>query len=436
MGRVAKPSPSWGMLCRMRVLSFPWWRGASGTGPEIRASAEPSSSALLARAVDALPDAVLVVGRTGAAGLRILAANQAARELLRIRPEEEQLLAALRQPDVLAAVEQALAGSDEQDVAYETAGPRSRALRAWIRPLQLEGHSSAVIVLRDETEARRLERMRADFLANASHELRTPLASLAGFIETLQGHAKNDPAARERFLDIMLGQARRMSRLIDDLLSLSRIELNEHVPPSETCDVARLAREAADALLPTIVAKGLTLEIAAPGAEEAIAIGERDQIMQVVQNLLENAVKYSSPKAAVSIDVEPDVPFKPDGAATNIDSLHELGGGRLILLSPERGREDRFIRISVADTGPGMAREHLPRLTERFYRIPGQKSGDVSGTGLGLAIVKHIVNRHRGALLVESVPGGGTAFAVYIPAAASPTLVSEPVAAPDVTKVL
>ena len=419
----------------MRVLSFPWWRGANGTEPETRASTEPSSSALLAGAVDALPDAVLVVGRTATAGLRILAANQAARELLRIRPEEDQLLAGLRQPDVLAAVEHVLTSGDEHNVAYETAGPRSRALRAWVRPLQVDGHSSAVIVLRDETEARRLERMRADFLANASHELRTPLASLSGFVETLLGHARNDAAARDRFLEIMLSQARRMSRLIDDLLSLSRIELNEHVPPSGTCDVARLAREVADALLPTVIAKGLTLEIAGSAGAEALAIGERDQIVQVVQNLLENAVKYSPPHGAVLISVEPDVPFEPDGAASDINSLHEMGGGRLILLSPDRGQENRYVRIRIADAGPGMAREHLPRLTERFYRIPGQKSG-VSGTGLGLAIVKHIVNRHRGALLVESVPGGGTAFTVYVPAALSTSSTSELEPIPNVTKVL
>jgi two-component system phosphate regulon sensor histidine kinase PhoR len=278
--------------------------------------------------------------------------------------------------------------------------------------------------------------MRVDFLANASHELRTPLASLSGFIETLQGHAKQDSEARDRFLDIMAAQAKRMSRLIDDLLSLSRIERTEHVPPSGSCDLSLAAREAADGLLPAITAKGKRIELLAPIPGEALAIGEHDQIAQVVQNLVDNAVKYSPENATISVSVEPDIPFDPDAAATDLEALRDSGGGRLNLVSPERGHENRYVRLRVTDRGRGIAREHLPRLTERFYRVPGQKSGEITGTGLGLAIVKHIVNRHRGALVVESAPSLGTAFTVYLRSAARDATLGDAAPAPVVTKPL
>lgn len=398
----------------MSVLNFPWRRGSRPLeqGPP---TSQPSENLeLFAAVVEALPDAVLVVRREGTTPPKILTSNTAAREMLRIGLNNEQLVSVLRHPDVLSAVDGALQGREEHTLSYDTAGPRSKALRAWVRPLSAAG--TALIVLRDETEARRLERMRVDFLANASHELRTPLASLAGFIETLQCHAKEDAEARDRFLTIMSAQAKRMSRLIDDLLSLSRIELNEHVPPSGTCDLSLVAREAIDGLLPVISTKEMRLEMEAPPSDEALATGERDQIAQVVQNLIDNAVKYSPEGAAVSIAIAGGVAFEPELTVTDLAELRDAGGGRLTLLSPERGHQNQYVRVRVTDRGGGIAREHLPRLTERFYRVPGQKSGEIVGTGLGLAIVKHIVNRHRGALLVESAPGLGTTFTVYLPA--------------------
>lgn len=418
----------------MAVLNFPWRRAAPPVPAEGTGSTLSEDIALFAAAVQVLPDAVLIVRREGTAPAKILASNAAARQMLRIRTEEEQLVSVLRHPDVLAAVESTLTAGEENTLSYDTGGLRSQALRVWVRPLAMG--RTALIVLRDETEARRLERLRVDFLANASHELRTPLASLAGFIETLQGHAKEDSAARDRFLDIMAAQAKRMTRLIDDLLSLSRIERNEHVPPSGTCDLSLVAREAADGLLPAIAAKGKRIELLAPAPGEALAVGERDQISQVVQNLVDNAVKYSPDHTAISAIVESDVPFDPDAATTDLEILRDSGGGRLNLLSPERGHENRYVRLRVIDRGRGIAREHLPRLTERFYRVPGQKSGEIAGTGLGLAIVKHIVNRHHGALVVESAPGLGTAFTVYLPAAERAAAPDDAATAPIVTKPL
>lgn len=415
----------------MPALTLPWRRPAPPPQSEAATPAAQTDLTLFAAALQELPDAVLVVRREGTALSKIVATNVAAREMLRIPIEGEQLVSVLRHPGVLAAVETTLRTGNENTLTYETGGLRSQALRVWVRPLPMA--QTAVIVLRDETEARRVERMRVDFLANASHELRTPLASLSGFIETLQGHAKQDADARERFLDIMAGQAKRMSRLIDDLLSLSRIEMNEHVPPSGTCDLSLIAREVADGLLPTISTKNLRIQLDVPSPGDAIAVGERDQIAQVVQNLLDNAVKYSPAGAAVSLTIEMDAAFEGKSLEADRASLRDSGGGRHTLLAPERSYETRYMSIRIADRGRGIAREHLPRLTERFYRVPSQKTGEVSGTGLGLAIVKHIVNRHRGALLVESAPGLGTAFTVYFPRAVT---MGEAASASTVTKPL
>jgi two-component system phosphate regulon sensor histidine kinase PhoR len=263
------------------------------------------------------------------------------------------------------------------------------------------------VMLRDETDIRRADRTRADFLANASHELRTPLASLLGFIETLRGHARQDPAAREKFLGIMQSQAERMSRLIDDLMSLSRIELNEHIPPSGEADVALAALDVLDAIAPLAADKGVRVEQTIPPPGQAMISGDRDQLVQVAQNLVENALKYSTAGCKVQVEVAAGI-GSPEPQPTRFE-----GRSRFWLLSPEHAPEQRYVTLRVTDFGPGLAREHLPRLAERFYRVEGQKSGERSGTGLGLAIVKHIVSRHHGALLVESTPGEGSTFTVF-----------------------
>jgi two-component system phosphate regulon sensor histidine kinase PhoR len=404
----------------MAVLSFPWKRGARSPQQETLASVDLDRLSLVTAAIQALPDAILIVQTEGPVGnspILVVASNGAAQELLRIRSEENRLVSILRHPDILSAVENTLSFGESHTLGYDTGGSQSRAVRVWTRPLSADSRLSALVVLRDETDARRLERMRADFLANASHELRTPLASITGFVETLRGHAKDDPEARAHFLEIMASQARRMSHLIDDLLSLSRIELNEHVPPSGTCDIVALVQEVTDGLLPVLEARGASLELLAPSPGTALAVGERDQISQVVQNLLDNAIKYAPRGAPVSVTITTDAAFEADSAAANAAALRDAGGGRLVLLFPERAHENRYVQIRIADAGIGIARENLPRLTERFYRVPGQKSGDIPGTGLGLAIVKHVVNRHRSGLVVESAPGQGTTFTVLLPSA-------------------
>ena len=365
--------------------------------------AEPSPGLAAGRILELLPDPVLVLqGEPGAPDIAY--ANIAARELFRIPQSGAPLGAALRQPSVLEAIDEALAAGGPREVAFETIGVQPRFWRAFVRPLGEVGE--ILVVLRDETDARRTERMRADFLANASHELRTPLASLAGFVETLRTHAKDDAEARGRFLAIMAEQAGRMARLIDDLLSLSRIELNEHIPPAGVVDLAQTVRDVADASRPISAERQVAIEIQAP-ASPALVAGDRDQLVQVVQNLLDNAMKYSPRGGSVRVTVEPAESLAAARAATR-------EGVALSLLSPDVEEPQGYVAVRIADNGSGIARQHLPRLSERFYRVGGQKSG---GTGLGLAIVKHVVNRHRGGFQVESAEGEGTTFSVYLPAA-------------------
>jgi two-component system, OmpR family, phosphate regulon sensor histidine kinase PhoR len=355
-----------------------------------------------------LPDPVMVVQagrRENAAERQVVFANGAARSLFRLAGEPRPLITLIRNPKVLEAVDASLFEGADREVAYDAVGAQDRHWLMLSRPLD-EGR--ALVILRDQTDARRSERLRADFLANASHELRTPLASLTGFIETLRGHAKDDSAAREHFLSIMQAQAERMARLIDDLLSLSRIELNEHIAPSGTVDLAGAAADVISALAPQITEGGVTIDFTPPAG--ATVEGDRDQIVQVLQNLVDNAVKYTPPGGTVSIAISPDVPLA-EVLAGRADPAP-----RQSLLSPDHDTAGRYVAVRVTDQGPGIARQHLPRLSERFYRAPGQKSGERNGTGLGLAIVKHIMNRHRGGLAVESAEGQGAAFTVYFPA--------------------
>jgi two-component system phosphate regulon sensor histidine kinase PhoR len=244
-----------------------------------------------------------------------------------------------------------------------------------------------VLVFRDLTEAKRLEAMRVDFVANASHELRTPLASLLGFIETLQGPARNDQQAQNRFLGIMRQQGRRMARLIDDLLSLSRVEMSEHKRPVDAVDLGLVIRQVADTLRPVAEERKVVMGLNLPEKPILVA-GDREELMRVAENLIENAIKYGQTGQRVELGLTNE-PF-----------------------GPGRCGEAHF---TVRDFGPGIASEHLPRLTERFYRVDASASRETGGTGLGLAIVKHIVNRHRGRLTIESEPGSGSLFHVFLP---------------------
>ena len=367
-----------------------------------KSGAGPAAQLIL----ELLSEPVLLVQASDGESPEIAYGNQAAREVFRIDLTGAPLGAALRRPVVLETIEAALEMGASAEVAFETIGVQPRFWRAFARPLETEdqGPRRLVVMLRDETDARRTERMRADFLANASHELRTPLASLAGFVETLRTHAKDDPEARDKFLGIMAQQATRMARLVDDLLSLSRIELNEHIAPSGKVDLARTVQDVSDAIRPLTEERQVTVAIKAAQGVASVT-GDRDQLVQVIQNLVDNAVKYTPRGGKVCVSLE---------AAVNLEGARapSRSGVGLSLLSPDTGEAQSYVVLRVSDEGPGIARQHLPRLSERFYRVEGQRSG---GTGLGLAIVKHVVNRHRGGLVVESAEGAGTTFCAYFP---------------------
>jgi two-component system phosphate regulon sensor histidine kinase PhoR len=319
------------------------------------AERRPPDSAVLSFA-DALPTPILVLDATG----RVAHANPAARRSLPRLAVGAHHASVIRAPEFVEAVTRTFADGEARSVAFAASPGRERVLDACLSPLPtgICGPERALVVqIEDRTEARRTEQLRSDFVANASHELRTPLASIIGFIETLQHHARDDPAARERFLAVMGREATRMQRLVDDLLSLSRIEMTEHVRPQADCAVAEIAAEAAAALVPVAAAEGVELRVALTEASPVLP-GDRDQLYQVFTNLIDNAIKYAGKGAIVEVDAAP----------------------------PSRAFPGR-VGIRVSDTGPGIPREHLPRLTERFYRASAGQSRHKGGTGLGLAIV-------------------------------------------------
>jgi two-component system phosphate regulon sensor histidine kinase PhoR len=330
-------------------------------------------------------------------GRRILDANAAATELFGSRLVGRDLAATLRHPAVLAAADAVLRGERSRIVAFEMTAPVERHLSAHLARLSphAAGGAAAVLVLHDLTDVKRSERMRADFVANASHELRTPLATLVGFIETLRGPARDDPEARDRFLAIMAEQAGRMARLVDDLLSLSRIEMNEHRPPVGRVELAPVLRAVADSLEQRAARRDMRIRLEAPDDAGAV-VGDADELTQVFQNLVDNALKYGRAGTPVEIALRPSRRF--------------LAGAR-------PGERAAALAVSVRDEGEGIPRAHLPRLTERFYRVDPARSRELGGTGLGLAIVKHIVSRHRGALEIDSVLGEGSTFTVHLPVA-------------------
>ena len=408
------------VLALAAVTGVVWLKGAPAAQvtraePVVEDRVDTLPAPALAELADGLPEPVLLISgqdRDDYAGRRILFANKAARELLRLPPETALLVAAVRNPEVLEVVDEALFGGVEGQAEYEAGGVQERFWRAVAKPMSPgpDGERRALLALRDETDARRNERMRADFLANASHELRTPLASLAGFIDTLRGHAKDDPDAREKFLGIMAAQAWRMARLIEDLMSLSRIELNEHIRPSDEVDLGLAVTDVMDALAPQAKEAGVAFSVDMGPRGQAVVTGDRDQIVQVAQNLIDNAVKYAARGGRVTVQLRLNV------TAEQAVTLQNPRAARLSLLTPDHTGSP-YAALRISDSGPGIKREHLPRLTERFYRVEGQKSGERLGTGLGLAIVKHIMNRHQGGLAVESAEGEGASFVVYFPLA-------------------
>lgn len=333
----------------------------------------------------AIPVATLVVD----ASARVVGANDAAEALLGPIPSPRPFVTVLRQPEVNAALESVLAGAERVRLNATLAGQGGALFCAvTVSPLTLSGQRGGVVAIEDRSRDEETEQMRRDFVANVSHELRTPLTALMGFIETLRGPARNDAAARDRFMDIMEREAGRMNRLIGDLLSLGRVEQDERRRPLESVDLAALLRAAVTTQAPAAAAAGV--EIRQQGTETRVMLpGDADQLTQVFHNLIENAVKYG-------------------------------GGGGLVTVSLQRVEHEPVLRgpawsVTVADRGEGIDERHLPRLTERFYRVDTHRSREKGGTGLGLAIVKHIVSRHRGRLRIESEKGQGSRFVVTLP---------------------
>ncbi|MGE0095898.1 MAG: ATP-binding protein [Alphaproteobacteria bacterium] len=343
--------------------------------------------------LDSLPDAVLLIDRE----LVIRRGNKAALRLFDENIVGRALTAVLRGPELLDAVGLAVREAKRGEIEIDLAG-RNRAveLRANIEPLPRHAGDEtwAILALHDQTERKRTERLRADFVANASHELRTPLSALVGFIETLSSGAADDAATRNRFLTIMDEQADRMARLVGDLLSLSRIEMGEHDQPTDRIELVDLAHSTVEALQLKAQARGISLTLKVETGLPP-ALGDEDELAQLIQNLVDNAIKYSRPNTKVEI------------------ALSRAGTPPSMVKAAPHG----VVQIAVKDQGEGIPREHLPRLTERFYRVDAARSRALGGTGLGLAIVKHIVNHHRGLLSIDSALGEGSTFAVLIPAA-------------------
>ncbi|GAB2177619.1 ATP-binding protein [Dongia sp. agr-C8] len=332
---------------------------------------------------------------------QVVAANAAAGRLFGGTITGRNLLAFLRHPPLVDAVEACEAGRSVEPVDLPESQGRSgqRRLVARLQAIRppMAG-ASVMVLLEDITAAERALTLRRDFVANVSHELKTPIAALLGFIETLMGPARDDPLARQRFLGIMRGEAERMNRLVSELLSLSRIEMNEHQPPSGRADLGNILKTVRDSL--SLKAEQRQIRIAFPGLAELPTIpGDSDELTQAIQNLVDNAIKYSPEGGEVLVRFE--------RIEDPVACREKLQGIR----SPKA-----MISLSVADQGEGIGKEHIPRLTERFYRVDAARSRELGGTGLGLAIVKHIVNRHRGSLDIESEPGKGSVFTLFLPA--------------------
>ena len=366
-------------------------------GEDLRRALRSQRLALGVSVIDGLPDPLLILNKKRDVTL----ANRAARELLGRAVVGRDLAFTMRQPHILAIIDKALQTATAGEAETTILAPVSRDFHVLVAPLPPQGEEEPVsfeamtpeqpavaLSLHEITEIRRAESMRAEFVANASHELKTPLANLVGFIETLKGPARDDEEARDRFLTIMQTEASRMSRLINDLLSLSRIEQGEHMQPESAVDLRGLLDGVVRLTELRAERNGITIAADIPQDLPAIQ-GDSDQLVQVFQNLLDNSIKYGRPDSTVRV------------SARRIDRLPQ---GRL-----------PGVLVSVEDEGEGIPQEHLPRLTERFYRVDTGRSRKLGGTGLGLAIVKHIVRRHRGWLDIASEPGKGTTVTIGLP---------------------
>jgi len=362
-----------------------------------QATVAPASTATLPRMLETVPAPLFALDSDRV----VVAANAAASRLFGGALAGRNLLAFLRHPPLIDAIEAMEAGEETEPVELPENQGRSgqRRLVARLQPIEppLAG-ATVMVLIEDTTAAERALTLRRDFVANVSHELKTPIAALLGFIETLMGPARDDALARQRFLGIMRGEAERMNRLVSELLSLSRIEMNEHQPPSGRADLGDVLKTVRDSF--TIKAEQRKVTLVFPGLAELPSIpGDPDELIQAIQNLVGNAIKYGPEESEVRVTFERIV--DPVACREHLPGM--------------RGTK-AMVAISVIDHGEGIAREHIPRLTERFYRIDAARSREMGGTGLGLAIAKHIANRHRGSLEIDSTVGQGSTFTLYLPA--------------------
>ncbi len=323
----------------------------------------------------------------------IVGLNQRAARVLGPGTIGRHFITVLRQPDILDAIEGVMRDQTPRKALYlDHEDDIDLTFQANCSYVHMGAYEGVLICCEDRTFLERAAQTRRDFVANVSHELRTPLTAMIGFIETLQGPARNDSAARQRFLGIMQSEAARMERLVQDLLSLSRVESQERQRPTEKVDVGGLLSTTVNAL--TNLARETNVTLQLDQKASGMVLGDTDQLRQVFTNLIENAIKYG-------------------------------GADRQVQVSISMAEHDLSLRasamvIEVTDQGPGIDKVHLPRLTERFYRADTHRSREMGGTGLGLAIVKHILNRHRGRLKIESAMGEGSTFRVILPRVVSP----------------
>jgi two-component system phosphate regulon sensor histidine kinase PhoR len=376
-------------VCIAAAALVPWQVHDPAASRETELGANPVETAAAYAIIAGMPDPNVLLDRAG----RVIHLNAAAAQLVPALRKNELAQFALRSPEIVTALREAIATRETRRATYLNHVPVDRWMELIITPVPVPTAFGGIdhcmlLTFHDQTPLRRVEEMRADFVANASHELRTPLAALSGFIDTLQGPARDDPGARDRFLGIMHAQATRMARLIDDLLSLSRVELSAHVRPDTLVDLIPIVRQVVDGLEPLAVERQVDIEVSLPNTPVMIA-GDREELLRLFENLIENALKYGASGGRIVVSSMMDA--APDGV-------------------PE-------FRVVVRDFGPGIAPEHLPRLTERFYRVDVGDSRAQGGTGLGLSLVKHILNRHHGRLLIESVPGQGASFTAGFPPA-------------------
>lgn len=374
-------------FCIVGAALVPWRLHDPAASRDEPLRIDPVEAPAVSAVISGMSEPAVLLDRAG----RVVHLNAAAAQLAPALRRGELAQFALRTPEIIAALREAIATATPRRVTFVDHAPVERWMEVAITPVEVPttfgGRDSCMMMtFHDQTPLRRAEEMRADFVANASHELRTPLAALSGFIDTLQGPARDDAKARERFLGIMHAQATRMARLIDDLLSLSRVELSAHVRPDTRIDLVPLLRQVIDGLEPLARERQVTIEAELPAAPAIIA-GDREELLRLFENLVENGLKYGA------------------------------SGGRVVVTltqgaSPEGAPE---WQARVRDFGPGIPPEHLPRLTERFYRVNAGDSRAQGGTGLGLALVKHILNRHRGRLVIESVAGEGATFTAAFP---------------------